>query len=1334
MTHHHLRPSLLLVLVMAGSGLLAQIPNGYYTNADGKSGDELKTALHDIVKGHNSLSYNALWNAFWSTDNRGDGTVWDMYSDRPDGTPPYTFDLGQAQCGSYDNEGDCYNREHSWPESWFNGQAAPRTDLHHIFPTDGYVNNRRSNYPFGEVQSASWTSLNGSKLGNCSVSGYSGTVFEPIDEYKGDFARAFFYMSVRYYSEDSNWGSSAMTTKSVIKDWALQMLLDWNDQDPVSEKEINRNNVIYNDYQHNRNPFIDHPEYARMIWDEDWEGAVTYTITCATNLSHGIVSASHTSASEGLTVQLAATPDAGYMLDSWDVCKTDSPGTKVTVSNNRFVMPAYAVTVSASFKVDETDYSIALGEVSHGSISASAETAHSGTTVTLTATPNAGYSLYAWYVYKTGDMNTTVAVSGNSFTMPSFNVTVGAAFTQTSGSRYEKVVSAPSDWIGEYLIVYEEGSVAFNGALTALDAVSNTIFVAIADNAIDYSTATQAAQFTIAPMSGGYSIQAASGKYIGNGSNSNGLTSSDTPLLNTIAFNAGNIDIVGAGGAYLRYNATSGQTRFRYYKSSTYTSQKAIQLYKKVGTGDAPTHNINFHPNGANGSAYTQTVEEFVPATLEANTFSREGYLFDDWNTVADGSGSYFSDGATVILITDLDLYAQWNPLYGITLVQTQGGTISSDLEAATAESTVTLTATPDAGYVFSHWTVADPDGVSINVIENQFEMPATEVTVTANFVYVGTPYAQEYHLVTSTDQLIAGRTYLIVNTTSGKALGTTQNTNNRSAAVVSIEGDVIHEISGNVCELTLGGSTGAWTFFDANWGDNGGYLFAASSSNNYLRTQATNEANGQWNIAISEGIATLTAQGTNTRNLLKYNNQNSIFSCYASGQQDVSLFIRSEAYDITEDTSIENLFAFDQYTIQSGATLTVTGTATCTEATHLVIENGGQLVHSTAGVQAVMKKHIGAFATDDGWYLMASPVAESTLPSIMLNGSYDLYQFDQSEALEWRNYKSQPFSMESTNGYLYANSTEIVVPFVGTLHPSNTDVQKDLALDANAEFAGFNLIGNPFPCTAYLDGDVPFYRMNANRTALTPATGAIAPMEGVFVQATNALTTVSFTTNAQRDNGILSLSVSPDGTRSATTDNILIAFGKGYQLDKFSLNPESAQLYIPLGGKEMAVVRSDGQGEIPVNFKAAKEGRYTLSVCPKNVEMSYFHLIDNLTGADLDLLPLCKGGRGDSTTATYTFTAKTTDYASRFRLVFSICGDANEDIADVPFAYISNGEIVVNGTGTLQVFDVLGRNLSTQEISTANCQLSTANYKPGVYVLRLINGDKVKTQKLVIR
>ncbi len=256
------------LFVFSFSGIVyAQIPPGYYDAANGLTGTALQAALHNIIKNHNSITYGEVITAFSTTDVKTGNIVWDTYSDVPGGTPPYVYHYNSSdECGNYSGEGDCYNREHSWPQSWFGDGAYPMySDLFHLYPTDGYVNGKRSNYPYGKVGQVSWTSQNGSKLGSSASSGYTGTVFEPINEYKGDFARSYFYMSVRYYTEDSGWPGSAATTGSQLKAWELAQLKQWSSQDPVSTKEINRNNAIYQ-IQDNRNPFIDHPEYVSAIW------------------------------------------------------------------------------------------------------------------------------------------------------------------------------------------------------------------------------------------------------------------------------------------------------------------------------------------------------------------------------------------------------------------------------------------------------------------------------------------------------------------------------------------------------------------------------------------------------------------------------------------------------------------------------------------------------------------------------------------------------------------------------------------------------------------------------------------------------------------------------------------------------------------------------------------------------------------------------------------------------------------------------------------------------------------------------------------------------------
>lgn len=253
----------------------AQIPSNYYDSANGLSGYALKTELKNITtNGHTNQGYDALYNAYETThtDNyyENDGSVLDFYSENPAGTDPYFYTHGVAQCGNYDSENDCYNREHIVPQSSFDEAEPMKSDVHHVVPTDGYVNNRRSSYPFGLVASASWTSLNGSKVGTSDISGYSGTVFEPIDEFKGDIARALLYFATRYESTVDGYTSFDMfngTEDQVFQIWAINMLLDWHyNIDPVDQIEIDRNNAAYN-YQGNANPFVDHPEYANMIWN-----------------------------------------------------------------------------------------------------------------------------------------------------------------------------------------------------------------------------------------------------------------------------------------------------------------------------------------------------------------------------------------------------------------------------------------------------------------------------------------------------------------------------------------------------------------------------------------------------------------------------------------------------------------------------------------------------------------------------------------------------------------------------------------------------------------------------------------------------------------------------------------------------------------------------------------------------------------------------------------------------------------------------------------------------------------------------------------------------------
>mgnify|MGYP002777071708 CR=1 FL=1 len=264
------------MLVVVTATVMAQPPANYYNTATG-TGYTLKTQLFNIIKNHNDPGYSALYTTYLTSDRdfffENDGTVLDIYSERPTATDPYNYSATNSndRCGNYDEEGDCYNREHIIPQSVFDSQTPMYSDAHFVVPSDGFVNGARGSLPFGRVANANYTSQNGSKRGPNLNSGYSagytGLVFEPIDEFKGDIARMYFYFATRYQNQISGWDYEMFngTSNQVFTNHSINVLLTWHIQDPVSPREITRNNAIYNQ-QNNRNPFIDNPQYALDIW------------------------------------------------------------------------------------------------------------------------------------------------------------------------------------------------------------------------------------------------------------------------------------------------------------------------------------------------------------------------------------------------------------------------------------------------------------------------------------------------------------------------------------------------------------------------------------------------------------------------------------------------------------------------------------------------------------------------------------------------------------------------------------------------------------------------------------------------------------------------------------------------------------------------------------------------------------------------------------------------------------------------------------------------------------------------------------------------------------
>ncbi|MCD0465689.1 endonuclease [Flavobacterium sp. ENC] len=433
---------LLLVFTIAG---FAQIPSGYYSTATG-TGYTLKTQLYNIIKGHTDNGYAGLYTTYQTSDvdnfYENDGTVLDMYSENPSGTDPYNYTTGSTQrCGSYSVEGDCYNREHIIPQSVFNEQSPMVADAHFITPTDGKVNGIRSNYPHGTVSSATYTSQNGSKLGSSAVSGYSGTVFEPVNAFKGDIARMYFYFATRYENTVAGYSYAMFdgSSNKVFTTAFLNVLLAWNAQDPVSAREIARNNAVYA-RQNNRNPYIDHPEYVNQIWGGTAPSGDTTAPTAPTSL------ASTTKTSTSITVAWNASTDnvavTGYDVYANSVLKTTVSGLTATITG-------LTASTSYSIYVKAKD---AAGNTSASSSTIAVTTNSSGTGGTATDL------LFSEYIEGSGNNkaleianNTGSSVSLSAYTVKKQTNGAGAwstglalSGTLTTGSKFVIVNSSIS--------------------------------------------------------------------------------------------------------------------------------------------------------------------------------------------------------------------------------------------------------------------------------------------------------------------------------------------------------------------------------------------------------------------------------------------------------------------------------------------------------------------------------------------------------------------------------------------------------------------------------------------------------------------------------------------------------------------------------------------------------------------------------------------------------------------------------------------------------------------------------------------------------------------------
>lgn len=391
---------------------------------------------------------------------------------------------------------------------------------------------------------------------------------------------------------------------------------------------------------------------------------------------------------------------------------------------------------------------------------------------------------------------------------------------------------------------------------------------------------------------------------------------------------------------------------------------------------------------------------------------------------------------------------------------------------------------------------------------------------------------------------------------------------------------------------------------------------------------------------------------------------------------------------------------------------------------------------------EGVAYRSIPGYGTsNDKWVFIASPLATNggvnpTVVDDLTAGEFDLYRLNEGTTnigYEWENYKNPThtngFKLVNGQGYLYANQDDIDLVFFDDLN-TDTEMEVELSYTPSSKIAGINLVGNPFPVNAY--SSRPYYVMNADGNAViaTPISTnePIAPCTGVIVKAEeNEINpTVTFNTTAPvtSNKGNISIMLNQQVNRgSVTIDNAIVSFNEGDQLGKYVFKADNAKVYIPKNGKDHAIVVASCESEMPVNFKATQNGEYTITVIPNDVKMNYLHLIDNLTGTDVDLLQ----------NPSYTFSAKNDDYSSRFRLVIKANG-IDENKTNDDFAFFNGSEWVVTNANnaTIQIIDMMGRVVVSLEKGTNT--ISTDDVASGTYVLRLFDGENVKTQKIIIK
>lgn len=1016
-----------IVQSVNASEVKAAIPSGLYDDCEAATTvSDLWTAVKDAAnKNYNQgTTYDGLWTWYWTTDKRSDGKMNDYYSSSTN----YT---SSGQCGTYTREGDCYNREHTIPKSWWNSPSPgakgyPQTDIVIVIPTDGYVNNRRNNFPLGETDGETYKSNNSfSKLGSSTLTGYTnvGTVFEVNDKYKGDFARIHFYALAKWnnynFGQDSTYSTKMFrnttdkteSNKFGFTDYSVALFKKWHEQDPVDDWERQRNEKVYG-LQGNRNPFVDHPEYADYLWggksipsggDSSSSSESSSSSSSSSSTSSGSVTpsdytliTSNSSLSNGDLVVIKTADDIGVTGNGSGnaaVSETESAWKQYVVgsatSSGFTLYDSVAGQYIASPTSNTFGYSSTAGTcsvASDGALVCNSRTlCKNNSFYRFYGSVQASYSKFFVYKVESGS-GTIVAVTGLNISNSSASLTAG-------GDTTISATVTPSDATNK--------TVNWTSSNTSVATVSG-------------STSQSGGSITIHAVAAGNATITASSDYDSSIKKTCTVTvNAVTPAVTSVTLNKSTLSlaagksetltatVVTVGGAAQTVNWESSNTDV-----ATVTSGGVVTVKSTATVGQTATITATSTVDAKKKASCTVTVTNQTTETLviTRNSFATAGgYAWYDWSqntsdsTTITGKAELYtttttsmqfnkSKGSKVAAIFNINAIPgsitkieattasgtnrSWNAYVTSTACSASGSTLTFGSNKTTVGSNITIDTTStslgtsNAGYSFfclqendtsasylsqikitytasaaptptktlssisisgydTSFTVGDTFSFGGTVTANYSDDTTADVTASASFSgydmssagnqTVTVSYTEggvtkdktyditvsaaptpttdgAYKLVSDASKLRVGDKVIIVNTDGTGALSTTQNSNNRASTSVSKNSDGTISISDSVqsLELKAGTTSGTFSFYTGS-----GYLYAASSSKNYLRTETSLSANSSFTIAIAENIATVTAQGTNTNKIMRYNanNGNPIFSCYSSADNTISIY-----------------------------------------------------------------------------------------------------------------------------------------------------------------------------------------------------------------------------------------------------------------------------------------------------------------------------------------------------------------------------------------------------------------------------------------------------------